>query len=180
MTKQINLILLIISLVSLLIEMTATNMPIVQVMAQTKEQQPITLSVKDITVKKSTNGTVADIQTAFSAHNPTKGTIIIEEIHYNLLLDGIRIVSGNIGERLEGFLASSATIFPIVGGSDLILKDKQTVQKNSVSQGIWNKMTENKSNTVKSEYLITGTITYKQGSVLGTSGTENDFKLTFP
>ena len=32
----------------------------------------------------------------------------------------------------------------------------------------------------KSKYLITGTIAYKQGSVLETNGGENSFRLTFP
>jgi LEA14-like dessication related protein len=173
--KQIYLILIIISLATLLPLIIVTSVPASQAMAQ----QPIKLSVKDIAVKKSANNTNADIQIAFSAHNPTKGTVIVEQIEYAILLDGIRIAAGNIGERLAGFVTSSATIFPIISGSEVILKDKQTAHKNSINQAVWNKLTEGMNNS-KSKYLITGTISYKQGSVLGKSGTENDFKLTFP
>ena len=183
MFKQIYLTLIEVSLaIFLVVGTTTTSMLGGHVMAQTpqqQQQQPIKLSVKDISVK-STNNTAAEIQIAFSANNPTKGTVIIEEIQYNVLVDGIRIVSGNIGQRLEGFLTSSATIFPIVSGSEVILKDKQITHRNSANEAIWNKLIEGKDNNAKIKYLITGTISYKQGSVLEKTGAENDFKLTFP
>jgi LEA14-like dessication related protein len=183
MFKQIYLTLIAVSLaIFLVVGTTTTSMLGGHVMAQTpqqQQQQPIKLSVKDISVK-STNNTAAEIQIAFSANNPTKGTVIIEEIQYNVLVDGIRIVSGNIGQRLEGFLASSATIFPIVSGSEVILKDKQIAHSNSANEAVWNKLIEGKDNNAKIKYLITGTISYKQGSVLEKTGAENDFKLTFP
>ena len=183
MFKQIYLTLIAVSLaIFLVVGTTTTSMLGGHVMAQTpqqQQQQPIKLSVKDISVK-STNNTAAEIQIAFSANNPTKGTVIIEEIQYNVLVDGIRIVSGNIGQRLEGFLTSSATIFPIVSGSEVILKDKKIAHRNSANEAIWNKLIEGKDNNAKIKYLITGTISYKQGSVLEKTGAENDFKLTFP
>jgi LEA14-like dessication related protein len=183
MFKQIYLTLIAVSLaIFLVVGTTTTSMLGGHVMAQTpqqQQQQPIKLSVKDISVK-STNNTAAEIQIAFSANNPTKGTVIIEEIQYNVLVDGIRIVSGNIGQRLEGFLTSSATIFPIVSGSEVILKDKQIAHRNSANEVVWNKLIEGKDNNAKIKYLITGTISYKQGSVLEKTGAENDFKLTFP
>jgi len=183
MFKQIYLTLIAVSLaIFLVVGTTTTSMLGGHVMAQTpqqQQQQPIKLSVKDISVK-STNNTAAEIQIAFSANNPTKGTVIIEEIQYNVLVDGILIVSGNIGQRLEGFLTSSATIFPIVSGSEVKLKDKQITHRNSANEAIWNKLIEGKDNNAKIKYLITGTISYKQGSVLEKTGAENDFKLTFP
>jgi LEA14-like dessication related protein len=183
MFKQIYLTLIAVSLaIFLVVGTTTTSMLGGHVMAQApqqQQQQPIKLSAKDISVK-STNNTAAEIQIAFSANNPTKGTVIIEEIQYNVLVDGIRIVSGNIGQRLEGFLTSSATIFPIVSGSEVILKDKQITHRNSANEAIWNKLIEGKDNNAKIKYLITGTISYKQGSVLEKTGAENDFKLTFP
>jgi hypothetical protein len=108
--------------------------------------------------------------------------VIIEEIQYDVSLDGTRIVSGSIGERLEGFLASSATIYPIVSGTEVILKDKQVAHKSNANQVVWNKIMEgiNKNTKSKSKYLITGTIAYKQGSVLEKNGGENSFRLTFP
>ncbi|HEY7081512.1 MAG TPA: hypothetical protein VH500_17600 [Nitrososphaeraceae archaeon] len=153
---------------------SATN----QVMAQ-DQGQPIKFSMKNISIKPTSN-TSADVQVAFSAYNPTKGTVMIEEIQYDVSLDGTRIVSGSIGERLEGFLASSATIYPIVSGSEVVLKDKQVAHKNDINQDVWNKIIGGINKNSKSKYLITGTIAYKQGSVLEKNGGENNFRLTFP
>jgi len=183
MFKQIYLTLIAVSLaIFLVVGTTTTSMLGGHVMAQTpqqQQQQPIKLSAKDISVK-STNNTAAEIQIAFSANNPTKGTVIIEEIQYNVLVDGIRIASGNIGQRVEGVLTSSASIFPIVSGSEVILKDKQIAHRNSANEAVWNKLIEGKDNNAKIKYLITGTISYKQGSVLEKTGAVNYFKLTFP
>lgn len=153
---------------------SATN----QVMAQ-DQGQPIKFSIKNISIKPASN-TSADVQVAFSAYNPTKGTVMIEEIQYDVSLDGTRIVSGSIGERLEGFLASSATIYPIVSGSEVVLKDKQVAHKSNINQDVWNKIMGGINKNSKSKYLITGTIAYKQGSVLEKNGGENSFRLTFP
>ena len=105
---------------------------------------------------------------------------MVEEIRLDVSLDGTRIVSGSFGERLEGFLASSATIYPIVSGSEVVLKDKQIAHKSNINQVVWNKIMEGINKNTKSKYLITGTIAYKQGSVLETNGGENSFRLTFP
>ena len=61
-----------------------------------------------------------------------------------------------------------------------LLKDKQIAHRNSANEAVWNKLIEGKDNNAKIKYLITGTISYKQGSVLEKTGAENDFKLTFP
>jgi LEA14-like dessication related protein len=149
-----------------------------QVMAQ-DQGQPIKFSIKNISIKPTSN-TSADVQVAFSAYNPTKGTVMIEEIQYDVSLDGTRITSGSIGERLEGFLASSATIYPIVSGSEVVLKDKQVAHKSNINQDVWNKIMGGINKNSKSKYLITGTIAYKQGSVLEKNGGENSFRLTYP
>ena len=92
----------------------------------------------------------------------------------------MRIVSGSIGERLEGFVTSSATIYPIVSGSEVVLKDKQIAHRSNINQGVWNKVMEGINKNTKSKYLVTGTIAYKQGSVLERNGGDNSFKLIYP
>lgn len=178
MTKQIDLILITTSLAALIVVIATCTLVANQVMAQ-DQQQPIKFSIKNIVIKPISN-TSADVQVAFSAYNPGKGTVIIEEVQYDMSLDGTRIVSGSIGERLEGFVTSSATIYPIVSGSEVVLKDKQIVHKDNINQGVWNKIIEGINKNTKSKYLVIGTIAYKQGSVLENNAGENSFKLTFP
>lgn len=178
MTKQICLILITTSLMALLLVIATYTVATSQVVAQ-EQVQPIKFSIKNIAIKPTSN-TSADVQVAFSAYNPNKGTVMVEEIQDHVSLDGTRIVSGSFGERLEGFLASSATIYPIVSGSEVVLKDKQIAHKSNINQVVWNKIMEGINKNTKSKYLITGTIAYKQGSVLETNGGENSFRLTFP
>jgi len=178
MARQIYLTLITTSLMAILLVIAMSTTAMSQVVAQ-DQVQPIKFSIKNIAIKPTSN-TSADVQVAFSAYNPSKGTVMIEEIQYDVSLDGTRIISGSIGERLEGFLASSATIYPIVSGSEVVLKDKQIAHKSNINQGIWNKIMEGINKNSKSKYLVTGTIAYKQGSVLEKSGGENSFRLTFP
>src|SRR5712691_3110086 len=134
---------------------------------------PLTLSIRDI-VPNQINNHSATIQVSFNATNPNKGTAILEAIEYDILVDGKRIVSGTIGTRLEGFVASSAGIYPIVGDGSVILKDSQIFQKNNSTGITWNKVVEGKAN-----YVVTGTISYREISSLQANATDRNFKLVF-
>jgi len=135
---------------------------------------PITLSIKDV-VPTQINNRTASIEVAFNAHNPNQGTTILEAVQYNILVDGKRISSGSIGNRLEGFLASSADIYPVIGGGSVILKDKQTVEKINTSPETWTKIKEGKAS-----YVVTGTYSYKELSGLQANSGDRDFKFVFP
>jgi hypothetical protein len=135
---------------------------------------PITLSIKDV-VPTQINNRTATIEVAFDAHNPNQGTTILEAIQYNVLVDGKRIASGSIGNRLEGFLTSSADIYPVIGGGSVILKDKQIVEKINSTPNAWTKIKEGKAS-----YLVTGTYSYKELSGLQANSGDRDFKFVFP
>ena len=96
----------------------------------------------------------------------------MEAIEYDILADGKRIVSGTIGSRLEGFVASSAGIYPIVGDGSVILKDSQIFQKNKSTADAWNRVVEGKAN-----YVVTGTMSYREISSLQASSTDRNFRL---
>ena len=136
--------------------------------------QPIKLSIKNIAAKQIGNKT-ANIQVIFNAYNPNKGTIILEAITYNLFANGIHLVSGDIGAKLEGFIASQEAVFPIIGNSTVTLKDTRAIHQNSLIANSWDKVVNSKAN-----YLINGTYSYKQTSSLQATGEDKDFKLTFP
>jgi hypothetical protein len=135
---------------------------------------PLTLSIKDI-VPKQINNHLANIQVIFNATNPNRGSAILESIAYDMLIDGKRIVSGTIGTRLEGFLSSSAGIYPIIGGGSVILKDNQLFQRSNSTAGTWNEVVGGKAN-----YVITGTMSYRQISSLQATSTDMNFRLVFP
>ena len=136
--------------------------------------QPIKLSIKNVTAKPLGNKTT-DIQVVFNAYNPNRGTIILEAITYNLFANGIRLASGDIGAKLEGFIASQEGVYPIIGNGTVILKDTQAIQQSGLSAGEWNKLVNSKAS-----YIINGTYSYKQTSSLQATGEDKDFKLTFP
>jgi hypothetical protein len=135
---------------------------------------PITLSIKEVAPTQITNRT-ATIEVAFDAHNPNQGTAILEAIQYDILVDGKRIASGSIGNRLEGFLASSADIYPVIGGGSVTLKDKQIVEKINSTPDAWTKIKEGKAT-----YVVTGTYSFKELSGLQANSGDRDFKFVFP
>ena len=134
---------------------------------------PLTISIKDI-VPNQINNHSATIQVSFNATNPNKATAILEEIAYDIMADGKRIVSGTIGTRLEGFVASSAGIYPIVGDGSVVLKDSQIFQKNNSTANVWKRVVEGKAN-----YVVTGTMSYREISSLQASSTDRNFRLVF-
>ena len=136
--------------------------------------QPIELSIKNITAKPI-GSKAADIQVVFDAYNPNKGTVILEAITYNLFANGIRLASGDIGAKLEGFIASQEGVYPIIGNGTVTLKDTQAIQPNNLTADGWNKVINSKAS-----YLVNGTYSYKQTSSLQATGEDKDFKLTFP
>ena len=132
---------------------------------------PLLISLKEI-VPNQINNHSATIHVSFNATNPNKGTAILEAIEYDILADGKRIVSGTIGTRLEGFVASSAGIYPIVGDGSVILKDSQLFQKTNSTANTWNRVVEGKA-----DYVVTGTMSYREISSLQASSTDRNFRL---
>jgi hypothetical protein len=134
----------------------------------------IELSIKNVTGNQTVNRT-AEIQVVFDAYNPNMGTVILEAIQYNVFVDNMRVISGDIGERPEGFVASQEGIYPIIGNGTVTLKDVQTVERNDMNAPIWDKVVDGRAN-----YIINGTYSYKQTSSFQATGGDMDFKLTFP
>src|SRR5919109_55975 len=64
--------------------------------------EAIKLSVNNVAVNQSADN-IAEIQVVFDAYNPNMGTVILEAIRYNVFVDNIRVISGDIGEKPEGF-----------------------------------------------------------------------------
>jgi LEA14-like dessication related protein len=67
----------------------------------------IDIAIKNVTAERDRDNEV-NIQIQFRAFNPNKSTVILEAITYNVFANNTRIVSGDIGEKLEGFVASQS------------------------------------------------------------------------
>ena len=135
--------------------------------------EAIKLSIKNVAANETADR-IAEIQVAFDAYNPNMGTVILEAIGYNVFVDNMRMVSGDIGEKPEGFVASQEGIYPIIGNGTVTLKDVQTVERNDMNAAIWDKVVDGSAS-----YIINGTYSYKQTSSFQATGGDKEFQLAF-
>lgn len=140
-----------------------------------RADNPIVISIKNITVVPI-DSSHSNLQITFDAHNPNSGTIILESIQYKVLVNNSEIASGEIGERLEGFLESQENVFPVIASGSVTLKDTDLLAQNSKNSDIWNQLN---SNQIES-YQVNGTYSFSQTSTLQASGGDRPFTLRFP
>jgi hypothetical protein len=139
-----------------------------------KEAKPLLLTINKVTARPIDNSS-AEVNIAFNVFNPNTGTIMLEAISYNIFTNSKRLLSGDIGEKPEGFVDSQENIFPIVGNSTLTVKSKGVVMKDNTDSGLWNDIVNNNT-----RYLINGTFSYKQTSSFQSTGADNDFNIQYP
>ena len=138
------------------------------------EAKDLEISLKNVCIKNNYNNNIK-INTIFDVYNPNQGTLILENIHYNMNLETIRIASGDIGQRPEGFVDSSAGIYPIIGNGTVTLKDEKTIQRDNRIENVWNKITDDTSS-----FQVNGHFAYRQTSSFQADAGEIDFNLKYP
>ena len=137
-----------------------------------KDPMPPELSIKDITAKIF-DGT-GNFSIIFNVFYPNKGTIMFESISYNVYSNSTRIVSGDIGNRPEGFVDSQDSIFPVIGNGTLILKDKRTLENNNNLN-----LSQFAGNDELSEFLVNGSYFFKQTGSFQSTGGEQIFNINY-
>jgi LEA14-like dessication related protein len=140
-----------------------------------RTDNPIVISIKNVTVEP-VDSSHSNLQITFDAHNPNRGTIILESIQYKVLVNNSEIASGEIGERLEGFLESQDNVFPVIASGNVTLKDTDPLVRNSENSDIWNRLNMNQIES----YQVNGTYSFSQTSTLQASGGDRPFTLRFP
>jgi hypothetical protein len=90
-------------------------------------------------------------------------------------LENTRIASGDIGERPEGFIDSSAGIYPIIGNGTVTLKDEKIIQKDNRIDDLWNNITDKRSS-----FQVNGNFAFRQTSSFQANAGEIDFNLIYP
>ncbi len=138
------------------------------------EAKDLEISLKNVSITNINNNNIK-INPIFNIYNPNQGTLILENIHYNVNLENTRIASGDIGQRPEGFIDSSAGIYPIIGNGTVTLKDEKTIQKDNRIENVWDKITAEASS-----FQVNGSFAYRQTSSFQAFGGEIDFDLTYP
>jgi hypothetical protein len=140
-----------------------------------RNDNPIVISIKNITVEPI-DSSHSNLQITFDAYNPHQGTIILESIQYKVLVNNSEVASGEIGERLEGFLESQGNVFPVIGSGNVTLKDTDLLARNSENSNLWNRLSTNQIDS----YQVNGTYSFSQTSTLQASGGDRPFTLNFP
>lgn len=140
-----------------------------------RNDNPIVISIKNITVEPIDSSN-SNLQITFDAYNPHQGTIILESIQYKVLVNNSEVASGEIGERLEGFLESQGNVFPVIGSGNVTLKDTDLLARNSENSNLWNRLSTNQIDS----YQVNGTYSFSQTSTLQASGGDRPFTLNFP
>jgi hypothetical protein len=139
-----------------------------------KDSVPPELSIKNITTNIVDDKT-GNLSIIFDVYNPNKNTIMFESIAYNVYSNSTRIVSGDIGQRPEGFIDSQDSIFPVIGNGTLILKDKKMIDTN---RGL--NLSQIATNNGTSQYLVNGSYSFKQTSSFQSTGGEGEFSIVYP
>jgi hypothetical protein len=138
-----------------------------------RDSIPPELSIKDITAK-IVDGDTGNFSIIFNVFNPNKGTIMLESISYNVYSNSTRIVSGDIGNRPEGFVDTQDSIFPIIGNGTLILKDKRIIENNNNLN-----LSQISENNKISEFLVNGSYFFKQTGSFQSTGGEQLFNINY-
>ena len=139
-----------------------------------KDAVPPKLSIKNITTNIVDDKT-GNLSIIFDVYNPNKITIMIESISYNVYSNSTRLVSGDIGQRPEGFIDSQDSIFPVIGNGTLILKDKKVID---TSRGL--NLSQIATNNGTSQFLVNGTSSFKQTSSFQSTGGDQEFSIVYP
>lgn len=138
-----------------------------------KDAIPPELSIKDIKAEIMGDNT-GNFSIIFNVFNPNNGTVIFESISYNVYSDSTRIVSGDIGNRPEGFVDSQDSIFPVIGNGTLILKDKKIIETSNNLN-----LSQISRNNELSDFLVNGSYFFKQTGSFQSTGGEQIFTINY-
>jgi len=138
-----------------------------------KDAIPPELSIKDLRAEIMDDNT-GNFSIIFNVYNPNNGTVIFESISYNVYSNSTRIVSGDIGNRPEGFVDSQDSIFPVIGNGTLILKDKKIIETGNNLN-----LSQILRNIELSGFLVNGSYFFKQTGSFQSTGGEQSFSINY-
>lgn len=138
--------------------------------------KPLNIKIKNITADKSLGNNESNLHIVFEIKNPNQNSMLLEGINYDLYSKNHHIISGSIGNQVLNDVVQSQSEFPILGNSSLSLKDMQTIQNGEkIDNNLFNNIVKGNAN-----YLVNGTIFYRQTTDVQDTGGIQQFKVFFP
>ena len=163
---------------------SASNSPeTTELTPQQLNSQNLSLSINSVKVVPVNNE--SRLETVFTVYNPNRGAAILETVTYNVYLDNVRIASGDLGSRTEGFVDSLESVYPIIGNQSIVLRDRTLLDEegNSLfdSQGKFLPAIADNSNSSTSKvYDVNGTYFYTLNRGSDAQVRENEFDFQYP
>jgi hypothetical protein len=151
---------------------------------QQLNSQNLSLSVDSVKVVQVNNE--SQLETVFNVYNPNKGAGILETVTYNVYLDNVRIGSGDVGSRTEGFVDSLASVYTIIGNQSIVIRDREPLTEDGTSlfdsQGQIPSATTDSSNssTTSQAYDVNGTYFYTLNRGSEAQVREHSFNFQYP
>ena len=150
---------------------------------QQLNSQNLTLSVNSVKVLPVNNE--SRLETVFKVYNPNRGSAILETVTYNVYLDNVRIASGDVGSRTEGFVDSLESVYPIIGNQSIVIRDTESLTEdaNSLfdSQGkMVAAIADNSNSSTSQAYNVNGTYFYTLNRGSDAQVRENEFNFQYP
>lgn len=119
------------------------------------------------------------LEVAFDAYNPNKGAAILETVSYNVFVDGVRLSSGDLGSRTEGFVDSLESVYTIIGNQTIVLRDREPLTEDGLkffdSQGNWIGGSSNAT-----QFDVNGTYFFTLNRGSEAQARENSFNFQYP
>ena len=157
-----------------------------QLFSEQPNYQNLSLSINSVKVLPVNDELRMEV--AFNAYNPNKGTANLETIGYNVYLDNIRLSSGDVGSRTEGFVDSLESVFTIIGNQTIVLRDKEPLTEEALTlfnpQGKLIEVSSNSSDSgtadTKRVFDVNGTYFYTLNRGSNAQVGEHSFSFQYP
>ena len=150
---------------------------------QQLNSQNLSLSVNSVKIVPVNNESRMEV--VFNAYNPNRGTAILETVTYNVYLDNLRVSSGDIGSRTEGFVDSLESVYTIIGNQTIVLRDREPLTEEATSlfdsQGkLVGAMADNSNSSTLQAYDVNGTYFYTLNRGSEAQVREHEFNFQYP
>ncbi|MDQ3084812.1 MAG: hypothetical protein M3Q77_08380 [Thermoproteota archaeon] len=150
---------------------------------QQLNSQNLSLSVNSVKIVPVNNESRMEV--VFNAYNPNKGAAILETVTYNVYLDNLRVSSGDIGSRTEGFVDSLESVYTIIGNQTIVLRDREPLTEDATSlfdsQGkLVGAMADNSNSSTSQAYDVNGTYFYTLNRGSEAQVREHEFNFQYP
>lgn len=157
--------------------LSSSNTKNTQMTPQQLNSQNLSITMNSVKIVPVNNE--SRLEVAFDAYNPNKGAAILETVSYNVFVDGVRLSSGDLGSRTEGFVDSLESVYTIIGNQTIVLRDREPLTEDGLkffdSQGNW---VGGSSNATQFDVNGTYFFTLNRGSEA--QARENSFNFQYP